>query len=164
MPEQHSAGILLFRRREHKLEVLLVHPGGPFWAHKDLGAWSIPKGVIDGGEDLLEAALREFQEETGFAVQGEAVYLGDFPQPSGKKIVHAWAVEQDLDAARIVSNTFQLEWPKGSGQTKEFPEIDRAAWFDIGEAKQRILPGQVPILQKLIELLEGVAEKGKGEG
>lgn len=164
MPEQRSAGILLFRRREHKVEVLLVHPGGPFWTHKDLGAWSIPKGLIHGGEELLETALREFQEETGCAVQGEPFYLGKFPQPSGKKIVHAWAVEQDLDAARIVSNTFQLEWPKGSGQTKEFPEIDRAAWFDIREAKQRILPGQLPILEKLVEVLEGAAGGSKLHG
>lgn len=164
MPEQHSAGILLFRRREHEVEVLLVHPGGPFWTNKDLGAWSIPKGLIHGGEDLWETALREFQEETGFAVQGQPVYLGEFPQPSGKKIVHAWVVEQDLDAARIVSNTFQLEWPKGSGQTKEFPEIDRAAWFDIREAKQRILPGQLPILEKLVQVLEGAAGDSKGHG
>jgi len=121
--------------------------------HKDLGAWSIPKGLAQGEEDLLAAALREFQEETGFSVRGEPVHLGEFPQPSGK-IVHAWALEHDLDVTRISSNTFRLEWPRGSGQFREYPEIDRAAWFDIGEARKRILKGQLPILERLVEFLE----------
>jgi predicted NUDIX family NTP pyrophosphohydrolase len=147
-----SAGILVYRLREGKLEVFLVHPGGPFWARKDLGAWSIPKGEFTEPEDPLEAAIREFQEETGYDIEGPFEPLAPRKQPSGKT-VHAWAAEGDLDAQKIRSNTFLLEWPKGSGQQKEFPEIDRAEWFEIREARQRILPGQIGFLDDLSALL-----------
>ena len=132
--------------------MFLVHPGGPFWARKDLGAWSIPKGEFAEPEDPLEAAIREFQEETGHDIEGPFEPLAPRKQPSGK-IVHAWAVEGDLDTRKIRSNTFLLEWPKGSGQQKEFPEIDRAEWFEIREARQRILPGQIGFLDALSDLL-----------
>lgn len=146
----HTAGILLYRRRGGVLEVLLVHPGGPFWARKDLGAWSIPKGLCDPGEDPLAAARREFEEETGCAVDGECIPLGELRQPSGK-IVHAWAVEGDLDAGRIRSNTFAMEWPRGSGAMREFPEVDRAEWFDLDAARARIIKGQAPFLDRLAQ-------------
>jgi predicted NUDIX family NTP pyrophosphohydrolase len=125
-----SAGILLFRRRPSGLEVLLVHPGGPFWAKKDLGAWSIPKGLADEGEDLLAAGKREFLEETGMAVEGEFLDLGAHKQPGGK-IVVAWAHEGDFDPALLKSNTFAIEWQPRSGKAAEFPEVDRAAWYSI---------------------------------
>ncbi len=128
-----SAGILLFRRAPAGVEVLLVHPGGPFWAKKDVGAWSIPKGLADEGEDLLAAAKREFLEETGMPVEGEFLDLGAHKQPSGKTIV-AWACEGDFDPASLKSNTFSVEWPPRSGRMAEFPEVDRAAWFSIDEA------------------------------
>jgi predicted NUDIX family NTP pyrophosphohydrolase len=147
-----SAGILLYRLREGTIEVFLVHPGGPFWATKDLGAWSIPKGEFTEPEDPLDAAIREFQEETGFGIEGPFQPLAPRKQPSGK-IVHAWAAEGDLDPRQITSNTFLLEWPKGSGRQKEFPEIDRAEWFEIHEARQRILPGHLGFLDDLSELL-----------
>jgi predicted NUDIX family NTP pyrophosphohydrolase len=143
-----SAGILLFRRRPSGLEVMLVHPGGPFWAKKDLGAWSIPKGLVDEGEDLLAAAKREFLEETGIAVDGEFLDLGAHKQPSSKTIV-AWACEGDFDPATLKSNVFTLEWPPRSGRTAEFPEVDRAAWYSIDEALERINKGQKPIIAAL---------------
>jgi predicted NUDIX family NTP pyrophosphohydrolase len=142
-----SAGFLLFRRRPD-LEVMLVHPGGPFWAKKDLGAWSIPKGLADEGEDLLAAAKREFLEETGMAVEGEFLDLGTHKQPGGK-IVVAWAHEGDFDPASLKSNTFAIEWPPRSGKTAEFPEVDRAAWFSIDEALEKINKGQKPIIAAL---------------
>jgi len=147
-----SAGLLVYRLREGRLEVLLVHPGGPFWARKDLGAWSIPKGEFAEPEEPLAAAVREFQEETGSTIDGTFLPLPPRKQ-SGGKIVHAWAVEGDLDPGQIRSNTFLLEWPKGSGRRKEFPEVDRAEWFEIPEAKRRILAGQAGFLDDLRELL-----------
>ncbi|WP_455209226.1 NUDIX domain-containing protein [Kaarinaea lacus] len=148
----HSAGILLYRLKNDKLEVMLVHPGGPYWAKKDESAWSIPKGLVEENEPPLEAAKREFKEETGFAVAGDFVELGALRQPS-KKIVHAWALKQDLDSTKIVSNTFELEWPKNSGVIKKYPEIDRAGWFGIAEAKQKILKGQQEFLNILANLV-----------
>ena len=148
-----SAGILLFRRKPAGLEVMLVHPGGPFWAKKDLGAWSIPKGLADEGEDLLAAAKRELLEETGSAVDGDFIDLGSHKQPGGKTIV-AWACEADFDAAALRSNTFAMEWPPRSGRMAEFPEVDRAAWCSIDEALKKINKGQRPILAALIKRLD----------
>jgi predicted NUDIX family NTP pyrophosphohydrolase len=147
-----SAGILLFRRRPADVEVMLVHPGGPFWAKKDLGAWSIPKGLADDGEDLLDSAKREFLEETGMAVDGEFLDLGAHKQPGGKTVV-AWACEGDFDPASLKSNTFTLEWPPRSGRTGEFPEVDRAAWYSIDEAFMKINKGQKPIIAALEALI-----------
>jgi predicted NUDIX family NTP pyrophosphohydrolase len=147
-----SAGILLFRHRPAGVEVMLVHPGGPFWAKKDLGAWSIPKGLVDDGEEHLAAAKREFLEETGMAVDGEFLDLGTHKQPSGKTIA-AWACEGDFDPAFLTSNTFPLEWPPRSGRMVEFPEADRAAWFAIDEALLKINKGQSPIVAALVERL-----------
>ncbi len=152
MPAKRSAGILLHRRSsDGALEVLLVHPGGPFWAKKDLGAWSIPKGEYEDGEDALAAARREFAEELGSpAADGELVALGEVRQKSGK-VVTAWALEGDIDADAVTSNTFTMEWPPRSGRTREFPEVDRAAWFGLDEARERILPAQAPLLDRLAE-------------
>jgi predicted NUDIX family NTP pyrophosphohydrolase len=149
-----SAGILLFRRPPPDLEVMLVHPGGPFWAKKDEGAWSIPKGLANEGEDLLAAAKREFLEETGMAVDGEFLDLGAHKQPSGKTIA-AWACEGDFDPATLNSNPFSLEWPPRSGRMTEFPEIDRAAWYSIDDALVKISKGQKPIVAALDELIAG---------
>jgi predicted NUDIX family NTP pyrophosphohydrolase len=143
-----SAGILLFRRLPAGIEVMLVHPGGPFWAKKDAGSWSIPKGLVDEGENLLEAAKREFLEETGVTVEGEFLDLGAHKQPGGKTVV-AWAHEADFDPASLVSNMFSLEWPPRSGRMAQFPEVDRAAWFSIDEALQKINKGQKPIVAAL---------------
>ena len=150
-----SAGLLLYRDAAGRLEVLLVHPGGPFWAKKDAGAWSIPKGEIGEGEDPLAAAKREFEEETGTRPTGEAVALAPRRQ-SGGKLVHAWAVRGDLDPAALKSTTFTLEWPPRSGRRQEFPEVDRAAWFTLDEAREKILKGQAPFLDDL----ERVAGRG----
>ena len=152
MPKKTSAGLLLHRRRHGELEVFLVHPGGPFWAKKDLGAWSLPKGEFAEGEDPLAAARRELTEETGFSVDGEFRPLKPLRQPSGKTIF-AWAVEGDCDPAALRSNTFELEWPPKSGKRQAFPEVDRAAWFPIEEARMRIIAGQVPFLEELVEML-----------
>jgi predicted NUDIX family NTP pyrophosphohydrolase len=149
-----SAGILPFRRRDNEIQVLLVHPGGPFWAKKDLGSWSIAKGEYDEGDDPFAAALREFFEETAHRPPGPFLPLKQRKQPSGK-IVDAWATECDLDPTTVVSNTFSMEWPKGSKQFKEFPEIDRAEWFEISEASRRILVGQRAFLEELHEKLTG---------
>jgi predicted NUDIX family NTP pyrophosphohydrolase len=150
MPRR-SAGLLLYRRRQRGVEVLLVHPGGPFWAHKDEGAWGIPKGEYGPGEDPLTAARREFTEETGATPPaGEAVVLGAFRQGSGK-IVQAWAVEGEFDPASLKSNTFTMEWPPRSGRTLEVPEVDRAGWFTPEEAMRKLLKGQRPILEALRE-------------
>jgi predicted NUDIX family NTP pyrophosphohydrolase len=145
---KRSAGLLLYRVREGVLEVFLVHPGGPFWAKKDLGAWSIPKGEIDEGEDPLEAARREFEEETGFRPEGMFRELTPVRQRSGK-IVHAWAVEGDCDATAIRSNTITIEWPPRSGRQLEIPEVDRAGWFDSDAAREKILEGQRGLLAQL---------------
>lgn len=147
---QRSAGILLYRLAASGPEVLLVHPGGPFWAKKDAGAWSIPKGLLEPGEDdPLEAAKRELAEETGGEPTGEAVPLGSFRQPGGK-IVEAWAVEGDFDLAGFRSNTFTMEWPPKSGRMAAFPEADRGGWFTVPEAREKILKGQLPILDALL--------------
>jgi predicted NUDIX family NTP pyrophosphohydrolase len=143
-----SAGLLLYRRHGPALEVLLVHPGGPFWRNKDLGAWSIPKGEAEPGEDLLGVARRELREEVGVDVDGTFLPLSPVRQAGGK-VVHAWAVEADVDANAIVSNTYQMEWPPRSGRQQRFPEVDRAAWFDVAEARRRILSGQVPLIDEL---------------
>jgi predicted NUDIX family NTP pyrophosphohydrolase len=149
---KQSAGLLLYRRRNRGLEVLLVHPGGPFWAKKDLGAWSISKGEYGEGEPPLEAAIREFQEETGFAAQGDFLELGAVRQ-SGGKVVSAWAFEGDCDPGDLISNRCQVEWPPRSGRLIEIPEVDRAGWFLISEARERILKSQAPFLDRLSQLL-----------
>lgn len=146
---QRSAGIVLYRRAGQALEVLLVHPGGPFWAKKDDGTWSIPKGLVDPNEDLVAAARREFEEETGVRPAGAAAPLGDFRQPGGK-IVTAFAVKGDFDLARFRSNSFTMEWPPRSGRSADFPEADRADWFAIDEARAKIVKGQVAILNALV--------------
>jgi predicted NUDIX family NTP pyrophosphohydrolase len=151
MAAKRSAGILLHRVRDGAREVLLVHPGGPFWAKKDLGAWSLPKGEYEDGEDPQACALREFGEEIGSpAPEGELVALGEVRQRSGK-VVTAWALAGDADPATIRSNTFTMEWPPRSGSMREFPEVDRAAWFSLDEARERILPAQAPLLERLAE-------------
>jgi predicted NUDIX family NTP pyrophosphohydrolase len=147
MPKQ-SAGLLIYRRRNGGVEVFLVHPGGPFWQHKDQGAWSIPKGEFAPGDDALEAAKREFYEETGFTANGEVTPLQPLKQPSGK-IVHVWCVEGDFDPALVRSNTFKLEWPRNSKNFIDVPEVDRAAWFSLEIAREKILPGQRPFLDSV---------------
>ena len=147
-----SAGILMYRRRGGELMVLLVHPGGPYWRAKDLGAWSIPKGEFLDDEARLDAARREFAEEMGQAIEGAFVALTPCKQPS-RKVVHAFAIEGDLDAAAIRSNDFEMEWPPKSGRMQSFPEIDRAVWFDLAEARRRIQKGQLPILEELVAKL-----------
>jgi len=148
MPKQ-SAGLLMYRRRDRKLELFLVHPGGPFWAKKDLGAWSIPKGEYADGEPLLEAARREFTEETGFTAEGDFIDLGTIRQAGGK-LVSVWAVEGDCDPATLRSNLCRIEWPPRSGRQIEIPEVDCGAWFSIDEARQRILKSQAPIIDLLL--------------
>jgi predicted NUDIX family NTP pyrophosphohydrolase len=146
---KRSAGLLLYRRRAEGIEVLLAHPGGPFWKSKDAGAWSIPKGEYAEGEDPLAAARREFIEETGLDLPaGEPVALGEIRQPGGKTVI-AWAIEGDCDPSAIRSNTFTLEWPPRSGKRAEFPEVDRAAWFPLDQARVMILQGQLPLLERL---------------
>ena len=147
-----SAGLLLYRRLESNVQVFLVHPGGPFWAKKDEGAWSLPKGEYAAGEDPLSAARREFTEETSFSMEGEFIPLGELKQPGGKTIT-AWAIEGDLDPSRLRSNTFTLEWPPKSGRTQEFPEVDRGDWFSLPEAKRMILKGQVDFVDRLASAL-----------
>ena len=152
MPKR-SAGILLYRRTNGEPEVLLVHPGGPYWEKKDLGAWSIPKGEYDDAEDPRACALREFEEELGARPpEGELAALGSAKQ-SGGKVVTAWAIEGDLDPAGARSNTFTLEWPPRSGVMREFPEVDRADWFTLDDARQRINPAQAVFLDRLREEL-----------
>jgi len=143
-----SAGILLYRIRDEKVEVLLVHPGGPYWARKDDGAWSIPKGEVAAGDDLWRTAMTEFHEETGWRLEGEPLPLAPLKQPGGK-LVHAWAVRGDIDASSIRSNLFSLEWPPRSGRIREFPEVDRGGWFDLDAAQQKLLPGQRGFLDQL---------------
>ena len=147
-----SAGLLLYRRTGETVEVLLVHPGGPFWAYKEVGAWSIPKGELDRGEKPLNAAKREFREETGLVAKGKFLPLESVRQEGGKT-VYAWAVECDVDVRTLRSNTFSMEWPPGSGETQEFPEIDRAEWFKIDLAKLKILKSQASLLDQLSELI-----------
>ena len=150
---KRSAGILLYRVRDGTPEVLLVHPGGPFWARRDLGAWSIPKGEYDDGEDPRACALRELEEELGTAPElGELIDMGSVRQKGGKEVI-AWAAEGDFDPAALRSNTFEIEWPPRSGRRREFPEVDRAEWFPAAEARERILPAQAPFLDRLAERL-----------
>jgi len=151
MAKKTTAGLLLYRRHG-ELEIFLVHPGGPFWAKKDAGTWSLPKGEIGEGEDPLQAAKREFTEETGFSIDGEFRRLDPVKQ-SGGKVVHAWAIEADCDPAQVRSNLFSMEWPPKSGQKKEFPEVDRAQWFNIPEARKRILVAQIGLIDQLISIL-----------
>ncbi len=149
---KQSAGLLMYRRKDEEIEVFLVHPGGPFWAKKDLGAWSIPKGEYAEGESTREAARREFREETGFDVEGELIELGTIKQAGGK-MVSAWAVEGNCDPGKLRSNTCMIEWPPRSGRQMEIPEIDRGGWFGIVEGRQRILKSQLPLLDLLIARL-----------
>jgi predicted NUDIX family NTP pyrophosphohydrolase len=151
MPK-NSAGILMYRQREGIVEVLLAHMGGPFWAKKDLGAWSIPKGEFDPGEAPLAAAKREFEEETGISVSGKFIPLVSIKQ-SGGKIVHIWAVEGDYDPAKIRSNTFMMEWPPRSGKQQSFPEIDRADWFTLDVARDKVTKGQRGFIEQLRRIL-----------
>jgi predicted NUDIX family NTP pyrophosphohydrolase len=151
-----SAGILMYRRTGPRLEVLLVHPGGPFWRNKDEGAWSIPKGEMDENEDAAAAARREFLEETGCALSGPLEPLGEVRQRGGKRVT-AFAVEADLDVDAIKSNSFEIEWPPKGSRMQSFPEIDRAAWFDLAAAHKKILEGQRPLLDRLAKL---IAEPG----
>jgi len=145
----YSAGILLYRLRDNSVEVLLAHPGGPFWSGKDLGAWSIPKGQSEANEDSLQAAKREFREETGFEVDGDFIDLGTIRQPS-RKMIQIWALEHDMDADRLQSNEFALEWPRTAGIVMQLPESDRAERFDIDRARQKIHKGQAGFLDRLI--------------
>ena len=147
MPKR-SAGVLLFRRIANELEVLLAHPGGPFWKNKDDGAWSIPKGEYGENEDPLTAAKREFKEETGRTLSGDFIPLGEIRQPGGK-VVTAWAVEGDFDTTNLRSNTFSMPWPPRSGKLQEFPEIDHAEWFPLEVARRKVLKGQAELLDRL---------------
>ena len=147
-----SAGLLLYRFREAKLQFLLVHPGGPFWRNKDAGAWSIPKGELMPGEEPLTAAKREFEEELGLKPEGRFIELTTIEQKGGKT-VHAWAVEGEFDPGTLKSNYFSVEWPPRSGRQQQFPEIDRAEWFDHAHAKSKINPAQLPWLQSLEQIL-----------
>jgi predicted NUDIX family NTP pyrophosphohydrolase len=157
---RRSAGILLHRGDADELEVLLVHPGGPAWARRDLGAWSIPKGEYLDREEPLAAARREFEEELGTAPpSGEVADLGEIRQKSGKR-VHGWAIAGDLDVNRVVSNTFEMEWPPRSGQRMRFPEIDRAEWCPPEVAQQKLVPAQAAFVERLIDALE--ARSGAG--
>ncbi|MGJ4993255.1 NUDIX domain-containing protein [Bradyrhizobium sp. HKCCYLS3077] len=149
-----SAGVLAFRRRGGTLEVLLVHPGGPFWRNKDAGAWSIPKGEFGAGEPAEAVARREFAEELGTELSAPLIALGEVKQRGGK-VVEAFAAETDLDAGAIVSNEFELEWPPRSGRLQRFPEVDRAAWFDLAEARARINPAQAALIDRLVEISGG---------
>jgi predicted NUDIX family NTP pyrophosphohydrolase len=149
MPSKHSAGLLLFRGRRAAPEVLLVHPGGPFWVRRDAGAWSIPKGEYEPPERPLDAARREFAEETGIVPpDGEVIDLGEARQRGGK-VVHVWALAGDVDAAHVESSVFELEWPPGSGTIRTFPEVDRAGWFDLRTAREKVVSGQLPFLDAL---------------
>jgi predicted NUDIX family NTP pyrophosphohydrolase len=149
---KQSAGILLYRMTDEQLQVFLVHPGGPFFRKKDEGAWSIPKGEYVDGEEPLVAAQREFEEETGQTIRGNFVKLQPVKQKSGK-VVQAWAVEGDIDHNAIISNLFEIEWPPKSGKKVSFPEIDRAGWFTIDIAKQKIIPGQMELIEELEKLI-----------
>jgi predicted NUDIX family NTP pyrophosphohydrolase len=151
---KRSAGILMYRGKGPKLELLLVHPGGPFWAKKDQGAWSVPKGEYEPGEDSIAVARREFEEELGRPPpQGSFIELGELVQPS-RKVITAFAVQGDLDPTKVTSNHFELEWPPKSGRKQSFPEVDRAAWFTPAEAREKIQSGQAPFIDRLLERLQ----------
>lgn len=160
---KRSAGLLMYRWKKLQLEVLLVHPGGPFWAKKDLGAWSIPKGGYGESELALQAAQREFQEETGFTARGDFLELGEVQQAGGK-LVSAWAFEGDCDPAALVSNRCHVEWPPRSGRMIEIPEVDRGDWFAITDARSRILKTQVPFLDRLSSLITSYVKDTMPEG
>ena len=151
MPIVRSAGLLMYRRRGAEVEVLLAHPGGPFWAARDAASWTLPKGAVDEGEDPLAAAQREFNEETGFTARPPFRLLGELKQKSGKRIT-AWAFEGDGDPRELKSNLFEMEWPPRSGRMQSFPEVDRVEWFTLAQARRKLLPGQAPFL----DALEGV--------
>ncbi|MBW4890299.1 NUDIX domain-containing protein [Mucilaginibacter sp. HMF5004] len=151
MPKQ-SAGILLYKKVKGQALFLLVHPGGPFFKNKDLGSWTIPKGEFDSDEEALTAAKREFKEETGFDINGDFTQLKPITQKSGKT-VYCWAVEGDIDASQIQSNTFEIEWPPKTGKMLTFPEVDRAEWFDYDTAEQKINPAQVGLLEEALQLI-----------
>ena len=156
MATKHSAGVLLFRRGDGGIEFLLVHPGGPFWRHKDAGAWSIPKGQIEGDEEARACAIRELEEELGPAPDldpEQLIELGSIRQRAGK-LVEAWAAEAEFDPTTLDSNTFSMEWPPRSGSEQEFPEVDRAEWFDLATARGKILPAQAELLDRLVGILE----------
>ena len=163
MAKKESAGLLMYRLRDSTLEVFLVHPGGPYWAKKDLGSWSIPKGEFEEGEDRLNAAKREFREETGFLPEGSFAALTPVKQPGGKT-VHAWAVRGDCDAETIVSNRFSIEWPPRSGKRQEFPEVDRAGWFTMDVAKEKILKGQLGFLEELRRIVDDEPSLNRAPG
>jgi predicted NUDIX family NTP pyrophosphohydrolase len=148
-----SAGILLYKIENKLLKVFLAHPGGPFWKNKDDAAWSIPKGEFEDNEDALEAAKREFHEETGKKISGKFIELKQVKQKRGK-LIFAWAVEGDIDPAEIKSNEFEIEWPPRSGKRKSFPEIDKADWFDLTDAKKKIIEGQIPLIGELQETIK----------
>jgi predicted NUDIX family NTP pyrophosphohydrolase len=150
--KKRSAGILMYRRQGDDILLLLVHPGGPFWSKKDLGSWSIPKGEYAPAEDALAAARREFAEETGYLPEGEFHPLGEVAQSGGKQVI-AWAVSGNFDPQKLRSNRFEMEWPPRSGRMQSFPEIDRAAWFTPQEARERLLPAQVTLVDRLLDLL-----------
>lgn len=158
MPTLNSAGLLMYRFGPQGLEVLLAHPGGPYWARKDDGAWTLPKGEYAPGADALAEAQREFLEETGWPSHGPYLPLGELRQKSGKRI-HAWAFEGDCDPAQLRSNTFEMEWPPRSGRMQAFPEIDRAAWFSPEEARRKLIAGQVPFIDALQQQLR---QAGRG--
>lgn len=148
-----SAGIILFRKKQFQIEIFLVHPGGPFWKNKDSGAWSIPKGEFAENEEPLSAALREFKEETGQSLKGIPITLSPIKQKGGKW-VYAWGMEGDIDERAIFSNSFKMEWPYKSGNWQTYPEVDKAAWFDIQQAKFKINPGQAPLIEDLISKID----------
>jgi predicted NUDIX family NTP pyrophosphohydrolase len=148
-----SAGLLMFRFRNSLIQVLLIHPGGPFWINKDCGAWSIPKGLIEQGEDQLVAAQREFEEETGFKASGPFIPLAPIRQASGK-LVLVWAFEGDCNVIDLKSNTFSIEWPPRSGLIRDYPEVDRAEWFPIAAAREKILKSQISLLDELEKKME----------
>jgi predicted NUDIX family NTP pyrophosphohydrolase len=161
MTPKLSAALMLYRFRRGFLEVMLVHMGGPFWARKDAGAWSLPKGEHERAEASLDAARREFAEETGMpAPAGDPIDLGAIRQPSGK-LIQTWAIEADLDASEITSNSFEMEWPRGSGRIQAFPEVDRADWFEVGEAREKLVKGQVPFLDALAARVEDPVSMGE---
>lgn len=150
--KKQSAGILLYRSSDPETEVLLVHPGGPFWKNKDVGAWTIPKGEFEESEEPLAAAIREFKEETGFVIQGEFKALDPIQQKAGK-VVYAWAIAGDIDASKVKSNFFEMEWPPKSGKKQSFPEIDKACWFALSEGREKINSSQTALLDQLLKVI-----------
>ena len=159
-PRRPSAGLLLFRRGDAGLELFLAHPGGPFWTRQDAGSWTLPKGMVEEGEEALEAACREFREETGIEPHGPFLPLGSIRQKAGK-LVHAWAWEGDADPAAVHSNLMHMEWPRGSGRWQSFPEVDRCEWFDPDEARRRINTAQAELIDRLEARLRGEEPPGR---